>query len=246
MQTSASKSCAMSISSIESAISSRETSEARMPGVACDWLSETAIVLNASGTPPAASTPRPTAAARSRWLRLHGIVCVHIDAMPDDRLVEPVGVDPHRPEVRAGARALVAVRELLAGSLFRGREVRPGHSVADVICVYCADRCRVLARCGRRPRPPVLAAFTGRRLRRTRPLPGVGGTPSAPRRCWRWSPAPWARGCFARPCADRATVRDRTWHSALAVVGVGAVLLCGGIMRGGFDAYVPRWAASAR
>ena len=49
MQTSASKSCAMSISSIESAISSRETSDARMPGVACDWLSETAIVLNASG-----------------------------------------------------------------------------------------------------------------------------------------------------------------------------------------------------
>ena len=54
MQTSASKSCASAISSIESAITSRETSDARIPGVPCDWLSETAIVLNGSATPPAA------------------------------------------------------------------------------------------------------------------------------------------------------------------------------------------------
>ena len=46
-QTSASKSCACAISSIESAITSREMSDARMPGVPCDWLSLTAIVLNA-------------------------------------------------------------------------------------------------------------------------------------------------------------------------------------------------------
>src|SRR4051794_31464484 len=82
MQTSASKSCAMSISSIESAISSRETSDARIPGVACVWLSETAMVLKDSATPPASVTPRSTAAARSRWLRLQGMVCVHIDETP--------------------------------------------------------------------------------------------------------------------------------------------------------------------
>ena len=55
-QISASKSCTWTISSIESAITSRATSEARMPGVAWDWLSETAIVLNVSATPPASST----------------------------------------------------------------------------------------------------------------------------------------------------------------------------------------------
>ena len=55
--TSASKSCACTISSIESAITSREISDARIPGVACDWLSETAIVLKPSATPPAAATP---------------------------------------------------------------------------------------------------------------------------------------------------------------------------------------------
>ena len=60
--TRASKSCACAISSIESAITSRETSDARMPGVPCDWLSETAIVLNGNGTPPARRRRRTRAA----------------------------------------------------------------------------------------------------------------------------------------------------------------------------------------
>ena len=81
-QTSASKSCAWTISSIESAITSREISDARIPGVPCDWLSETAIVLNGSATPPAAVDRRRAASASSRWLRLHGIVPVHVEAMP--------------------------------------------------------------------------------------------------------------------------------------------------------------------
>jgi hypothetical protein len=82
MHTSASKSCACTNSSIESAITSREISDARMPGVPCDWLSETAIVLNGSATPPAASTASPAAALSSSWLRLHGIVPVQVEAMP--------------------------------------------------------------------------------------------------------------------------------------------------------------------
>ncbi len=43
-------------------MTSREISDARMPGVPCDWLSDTAIVLKGRGTPPAASI---AAAARS-------------------------------------------------------------------------------------------------------------------------------------------------------------------------------------
>ena len=53
-----------------------------MPGVACDWLSETAIVLKVSATPPASSTAAAARSASRRWLRLHGIVCVHVEAMP--------------------------------------------------------------------------------------------------------------------------------------------------------------------
>ena len=80
--TSASKSCAWVISSIESAITSRETSDARMPTVPCDWLSDTAIVLKISGTPPACSTAAAACSARRRWLRLQGIVRVHVEAIP--------------------------------------------------------------------------------------------------------------------------------------------------------------------
>jgi uncharacterized protein YbjT (DUF2867 family) len=40
------------------------------------------FALNGSGTPPAEATPRQTACESSRWLRLHGIVPVHVDATP--------------------------------------------------------------------------------------------------------------------------------------------------------------------
>jgi hypothetical protein len=80
--TNASKSWACAISSIESAIASREINDARIPGVPCDWLSETAIVLNAIPTPPAALTASTTRSASTRWLRLHGIVPVQVEATP--------------------------------------------------------------------------------------------------------------------------------------------------------------------
>src|SRR6266404_3295041 len=106
MQTSASKSCACTISSIESAITSREISDASIPGVACDWLSETAIVLKPSGTPPAAVTPSATRAASSSWLRLHGIVPVHVEATPTIGPPRRAGSIPMaRKCARAGARS---------------------------------------------------------------------------------------------------------------------------------------------
>ncbi len=101
-QTSASKSWACTISSIESAITSREISDARIPGVACDWLSETAIVLKWSGTPPAAVTPSPTLAASSRWFRLQGIVPVHVEAIPT---IGPSSRAGSIPSARKWARA---------------------------------------------------------------------------------------------------------------------------------------------
>ena len=56
-QTSPSKWCPRVTSSIESAITSRETSEARMPAAPIVTPSETAIVLNSSGVPPAWRMP---------------------------------------------------------------------------------------------------------------------------------------------------------------------------------------------
>ena len=57
MQTSPSNRWPRATSSIESAITSRETSDARMPVVPIDTPSETAIVLNSSGVPPALRIP---------------------------------------------------------------------------------------------------------------------------------------------------------------------------------------------
>src|SRR5206468_26407 len=115
MQTSASKSCACAISSIESAMTSREMSDARIPGVPCDWLSETAIVLKQSARPFAADTPSLTRSASSRWLRLQGIVPVQ------------GGVDPH--ELTLGA----AVEGELVAPLQPGKIVAIGLNYLDHI-----------------------------------------------------------------------------------------------------------------
>ena len=69
-------------SSIESAITSRLMSDARIPLEPIVIPSEIAIVLNSIGVPPAALTPSLTFAASARWWKLHGIVSVHVVATP--------------------------------------------------------------------------------------------------------------------------------------------------------------------
>ena len=54
--------------SIESAITSRETSEAFIPSVPIETPSLTEIVPNSIGVPPAARIPSLTNSARRRWL----------------------------------------------------------------------------------------------------------------------------------------------------------------------------------
>ena len=80
--TSASKAWALATSSIESAMISRETSEARMPEVPIVMPSEIAIVFSSIGVPPAARMPSLTFAASTRLLKLHGIVSIHECATP--------------------------------------------------------------------------------------------------------------------------------------------------------------------
>ncbi len=72
----------MATSSIESAISSRETSDARIPEVPIVIPSEIAIVFSSIGVPPAARMPSLTFAASTRLLKLHGIVSIQECATP--------------------------------------------------------------------------------------------------------------------------------------------------------------------
>ena len=64
--TTASNICPRQTSSIESAMSSRLTSEARIPSVPIVSPSEIAIVLNSIGVPPAARIPSFTFADKRR------------------------------------------------------------------------------------------------------------------------------------------------------------------------------------
>src|SRR3989338_1056745 len=68
-------------SSIESAITSRLMSDAFMPAVPIETPSETAMVLNSIGVPPAARTPRFTCPASRRRCTLHGITSIQVLAI---------------------------------------------------------------------------------------------------------------------------------------------------------------------
>src|SRR3954447_12764864 len=104
--TSPSKRCPRATSSIESAISSRETSDARIPSLPIDTPSETAIVLNSIGVPPARRMPSFTWRASTRWLRLHGIVSIHDVATPISGRARSASVKPAPLSIaRAGARS---------------------------------------------------------------------------------------------------------------------------------------------
>jgi hypothetical protein len=74
--------CPRATSSIESAITSRLTSEVCMPSVPIVIPSDTAIVLNSIGVPPAARTPSFTRLASPRRWMLQGITSVQVLAMP--------------------------------------------------------------------------------------------------------------------------------------------------------------------
>ena len=105
-------------------MTSRETSDARMPEVPIDTPSETAIVLNSIGVAPASRMPRFTSTARSRWLRLHGIVSIQVVATPmmgfaRSSSVKPVPLSIERAPARSGPSVSAALCRF-AGSV--GRE----------------------------------------------------------------------------------------------------------------------------
>src|SRR3954470_24606891 len=122
-QTSPSSRWPSATSSIESAITSRETSDARIPSVPIETPSETEIVLNSIGVPPASRMPRLTCRASARWLRLHGIVSIQVVQTPTSGFarsssVKPVPFSIARAAARSGPSVRAALRRL-AGSLGR-------------------------------------------------------------------------------------------------------------------------------
>ena len=89
--TMASKRSACIMHSTESAISSRLTSDARIPSWPMEMPSLTAIVVNSSGNPPASRTPSLARLASRSSGRLHGVTSFQEEATADLGLV-PVGV----------------------------------------------------------------------------------------------------------------------------------------------------------
>ncbi len=69
-------------SSTESAMSSREISEAFIPSVPMEMASEMVIVPNSIGMPPASSTPSSAASATSSRWTLHGVISAAGFGMP--------------------------------------------------------------------------------------------------------------------------------------------------------------------
>ncbi len=91
--------------STESAITSRDTSEARIPSWPIEMPSDTATVVNSSGNPPAARTPSLATRARRCSGRLQGVTSFHDEATPTCGLPKSSSVMPTaRRKARAGAR----------------------------------------------------------------------------------------------------------------------------------------------
>ena len=76
-----------------------------MPSVPIVMPSETAIVLNSIGVPPAARTPAFTDSASARRCTLHGVTSVHVFAMPTSGFSRSASEKPAPLSIaRAGAR----------------------------------------------------------------------------------------------------------------------------------------------
>ena len=111
-------------SSIESAITSRLTSEVRMPAEPIVMPSEIDTVLNSIGVPPAARMPSFTDTASSRRWKLHGPISIQVFATPT---TGPARSFREKPEANSIARAAA----------------RLGPSVMPPLCHFSGRTCAV-------------------------------------------------------------------------------------------------------
>ena len=97
-----------------SAITSRETSEKCMPSWPIEMPSDTEMVPNSIGKPPAACTPSLTALASRSSDRLHGVISFHDERDADLRLDPVVVAHAYGPQHPAGGGLLEAVGDVAA------------------------------------------------------------------------------------------------------------------------------------
>ena len=96
--------------STESAITSLETNEKCIPSWPIDMPSETEIVPNCIGNPPASRTPCFDAFAKRSNERLHGVISFQEDAIPICGLTQSSSFIPTALSIpRAGARSRPSV-----------------------------------------------------------------------------------------------------------------------------------------
>ena len=106
-----------------SAITSRDTSEKCMPSWPIEMPSETEMVPNSIGKPPAANTPSLTALASRSRDRLHGVISFQDDPTPICGLAKSSSSIPTARSIpRAAAFSRPSVTSRLRGLMSIGRE----------------------------------------------------------------------------------------------------------------------------
>ena len=131
MTTRASNEWPMAATSMESVMTSRLMSEARMPSVPMETPSLTEMVLTSIGVPPAARMPSLTRWAMRRWLKLQGMVSIHWCATPTmgrarSSSEKPMDLSWERAGARAGPSVMAALLRL------RGSDMRSPRGVETV------------------------------------------------------------------------------------------------------------------
>ena len=127
----------MTVSTL-SAMTSRDTREKCMPSWPIEMPSDTEMVPNSIGKPPAANTPSLTALASRSSDRLHGVISFHDDATPICGLAKSSSPMPtarsipraaafSRPSVTSRLRGLMSGAEGMTASMAFGVFQRPNH-----------------------------------------------------------------------------------------------------------------------
>ena len=112
--------------STESAITSRETKEKCIPSCPIEIPSETEIVPNCIGKPPASITPWREALAKRSRERLHGVISFHDETIPICGLTQSSSPIPTARSIpRAGARSNPSVTSPERGFIVDMREFYP-------------------------------------------------------------------------------------------------------------------------
>ena len=106
-----------------------------MPSVPIETPSDTEIVLNSIGVPPASRIPAFTRCASSRWLKLQGMVSIQVVATPTmgfarSSSVKPIPFSIDRAAARSGPSVSAALCRL-AGSEGRSYGVVMSRSPAS-------------------------------------------------------------------------------------------------------------------